>query len=114
MPDALRQQTDETAVPATSLAPPVAKKVPTERTHHGDTFVDDYEWLRDAESPETLAYLEAENAYTEARTAPLGDLREQIFEEIRSHTQETDLSVPYRMGAWWYYSRSHEDKQYGA
>jgi len=29
------------------VEPPVAKKVPTERTHHGDTFVDDYEWLRD-------------------------------------------------------------------
>ena len=60
--------------------PPVAKRVPHERTHHGDTFVDDYEWLRDKESPETLAYLEAENAYTEARTAHLepparGDLR---------------------------------------
>ena len=61
-------------------APPVAKRVPHERTHHGDTFVDEYEWLRDPESPETLAHLEAENAYTEARTAHLrqparGDLR---------------------------------------
>lgn len=99
---------------ATVATAPVAKRVPFERTHHGDTFVDDYEWLRDAESPETLAYLEAENAYTESRTAHLEGLRQQIFEEIRSHTQETDLSVPYRMGAWWYYGRSHEDKQYGA
>ena len=28
------------------LTPPVAKQVPTERTHHGDTVVDPYEWLR--------------------------------------------------------------------
>jgi oligopeptidase B len=112
MPDVQPQTMDESA-PAPAAAP-VAKKVPFERTHHGDTFVDDYEWLRDAESPETLAYLEAENAYTEARTAHLEHLREEIFEEIRAHTQETDLSVPYRMGGWWYYGRSHEDKQYGA
>ncbi len=96
------------------IAPPVAKRVPHERTHHGDTFVDEYEWLRDPESPETLAYLEAENAYTEARTAHLDGLREEIFSEIKAHTLETDLSVPYRIGDWWYYGRSHEDKQYGA
>lgn len=94
--------------------PPVAARVPTERTHHGDTFVDDYEWLRDPKSPDTLAYLHAENAYTEARTAHLEGLRGEIFEEIRSRTKETDLSVPSRKGDWWYYGRSHEDKQYGA
>ena len=102
------------AWPTSSAAPPTARRVPHERTHHGDTFVDDYEWLRDAEAPETLAYLEAENAWTEQRTAHLEELREQIFDEIRAHTQETDLSVPYRIGDWWYYGRSHEDKQYGA
>ncbi|MDX6316976.1 MAG: oligopeptidase, partial [Nocardioidaceae bacterium] len=80
--------------------PPVASRVPTERTHHGDTVIDDYEWLRDAENPETLAYLEAENAYAESRTAHLAGLREEIFSEIRAHTLETDLSVPYRLGGW--------------
>jgi len=96
-----------------ALTPPVAKKVPAERTFHGDTFVDDYEWMRDKESPDTLAYLEAENAYTEARTAHLAGLRDTIFEEIRSRTKETDLSVPSRIGSWWYYGRSLEGKQYG-
>lgn len=96
-----------------SIEPPVANKVPVKRTHHGDTVVDDYEWLRDKDSPETLAYLEAENAYTEARTAHLADLRETLFEEIRSRTKETDLSVPSRIGQYWYYSRSIEGKQYG-
>ena len=94
--------------------PPVARRVPTERTHHGDTVADEYEWLRDKDDPATVEYLEAENAWTEQRTAHLAGLRDTIFEEIRSRTQETDLSVPYRMGDWWYYGRSHEDKQYGA
>jgi oligopeptidase B len=95
------------------MEPPIAKKVPTTRTFHGDSVVDEYEWLRDKDSPDTVAYLEAENAYTEQATAHLADLRERLFEEIRSRTQETDLSVPSRIGAYWYYSRSLEGKQYG-
>jgi oligopeptidase B len=92
---------------------PRAKKVPVARTFHGDTVVDEYEWLRDKESPDTVAYLEAENAYTEQATAHLAGLRETLFEEIRTRTKETDLSVPSRIGSYWYYSRSLEGKQYG-
>jgi oligopeptidase B len=96
-----------------ATTPPTAAKHPTTRTHHGIDFVDNYEWLRDKESPETLAYLEAENAYTEEQTAHLAPLRERLFEEIKSRVQETDLSVPVRMGQWWYYTRTHEGSQYG-
>ncbi|WP_280401081.1 S9 family peptidase [Nocardia carnea] len=96
-----------------AVTAPAAKTVPQERVHHGDRFVDDYEWLRDKENPEVIAYLEAENAYTEAQTAHLAPLREKIFDEIKSRTQETDLSVPTRLGEYWYYSRSYEGKQYG-
>lgn len=98
---------------AAAAVAPTAKTVPFERVHHGDRFVDEYEWLRDKENPEVIAHLEAENAYTEARTAHLAPLREKIFDEIRSRTQETDLSVPARLGEYWYYSRSYEGKQYG-
>ncbi|HET7735142.1 MAG TPA: S9 family peptidase [Nocardioidaceae bacterium] len=95
------------------VTPPVAKKVPHERVHHGDTFLDNYEWLRDKESPETIAYLEAENEYTKARTDHLEDLRETLFQEIKSRTKETDLSVATRIGNYWYYGRTVEGKQYG-
>jgi oligopeptidase B len=105
-------QTSPTA-PSVAVEPPQAKKVPQVRTFHGDTVVDEYEWLRDKESPDTIAYLEAENAYTEAATAHLSDLREALFEEIRTRTKETDMSVPSRIGSYWYYSRSVEGKQYG-
>ncbi len=98
--------------PAAALVPPVARRVPSERSHHGDVFVDEYEWLRDKASPDTIGYLEAENEYTESRTAHLQGLRERLFEEIRSRTQETDLSVPVRMGGFWYYSRTTEGEQY--
>ncbi|WP_068155253.1 S9 family peptidase [Rhodococcus phenolicus] len=94
-------------------APPVAKTVPFERTHHGHTFVDEYEWLHDKESPEVVAYLEAENAWTDQQTADLAPLRGKIFDEIKSRTQETDMSVPTRLGDWWYYARTAEGQQYG-
>ncbi|WP_416901605.1 S9 family peptidase [Micromonospora echinospora] len=97
----------------TETPAPVAKRVPTERVHHGDTVVDEYAWLADKDAPETIAHLTAENGYTEARTAHLADLRATLFEETRRRTQETDLSVPARKGGYWYYSRSVEGQQYG-
>ncbi|QZA07254.1 S9 family peptidase [Mycolicibacter heraklionensis] len=93
--------------------PPSAKRVDSTRTHHGDVFVDSYEWLRDKSDPAVIAHLEAENAYTDAATAHLEPLRQAIFDEIKARTKETDLSVPARRGDWWYYARTFEGKQYG-
>jgi oligopeptidase B len=95
------------------MNPPIAKRVDTRREHHGDVFVDPYEWLRDKTNPDVIAYLEAENAYTDEQTANLAPLRQRIFDEIKARTKETDLSVPTRRGDWWYYGRSFEGKQYG-
>ncbi|NLU82315.1 S9 family peptidase [Rhodococcus sp. HNM0569] len=97
---------------AQRIEAPIAKRVPNPREHHGHTFVDEYEWLRDKEDPEVVAYLEAENAYTDQQTAHLAPLREKVFGEIKARTQETDMSVPIRMGDWWYYGRTEEGKQY--
>jgi oligopeptidase B len=94
------------------LSSPVAERRPLTRTHHGDDVVDAYEWLRDREDPAVIEHLEAENAYTDARLDRLEPLRATIFGEIKSRTKETDLSVPSREGAWWYYSRTQEGKQY--
>ncbi len=98
---------------AASAHPPVAAREPQPRRHHGDEFLDDYEWLRAKDEDRVTAHLEAENAYTDARTAHLAPLRSQIFEEIKGRTLETDLSVPSRRGQWWYFSRTVEGKQYG-
>jgi len=95
------------------MNPPIAKRVDTRREHHGDVFVDPYEWLRDKANPDVVSYLEAENAYTDEQTAHLAPLRQRIFDEIKARTKETDLSVPTRRDDWWYYGRSFEGKQYG-
>lgn len=94
------------------VTPPIAKRGNHRREHHGDVFIDPYEWLRDKDDPEVIAYLEAENAYTEDATAHLEPLRQKIFDEIKARTKETDLSVPMRRAGWWYYARSFEGKQY--
>jgi oligopeptidase B len=101
----------------TTPQPPTADRRPHLRTHHGDTVTDHYEWLRDKEDPEVIAHLEAENRYTEARTAHLADLADAVFGEIKARTQETDLSVPSYAshrggGAYWYYSRTLEGSEY--
>jgi oligopeptidase B len=95
-----------------STQPPAVKRAPAQRTHHGDTIVDDFAWLTAKDDPETIAFLVAENAYTEAMTAGQEDLRQAIFGEIKSRTKETDLSVPVRDRGWWYYARTVEGKQY--
>jgi oligopeptidase B len=94
------------------LSPPVAKRVPHVRTFHGDEVVDEYAWLIQRDDPDTIAYLEAENAYTEAQTVHTKALQDEIFEEIKARTLETDLSVPVRRGEWWYYTRTVEGQQY--
>jgi len=93
---------------------PVAAKRPVTTTHHGRTRTDEFDWLREKDDPEVIAYLEAENAYTEARTAHLAPLRQQLFDEVKARTLETDLSVPTRNRGYWYYGRSFEGKEYGA
>ena len=102
----------DTSQDAVAGAPPVAKKIPFERKHHGDTVIDHYEWLRDKEDPEVIAFLEQQNEYTTAHTADLADLRADIYSEIKGRTQETDMSVPTRRGQYWYYARTEEGKQY--
>ena len=80
------------------LEPPVAKRIPVATVRHGHEVVDEYAWLRDRDDPDTVPYLEAENAFTTEWFAPLADLQETLFQEIKGRILETDLSVP---GAPW-------------
>ncbi|MFI5505163.1 S9 family peptidase [Corynebacterium kutscheri] len=96
-----------------TLQPPQAPIHPFTRSVHGIDFVDNYEWLREKESPATIAYLEEENAYTEQETAHLAELKDNIFQEIKTRTKQTDMSVPSRSGDFWYYGRIEEGMSYG-
>ncbi len=97
---------------ASPLAPPVAPRHPTTTVRHGETLPDDYAWLRQKEDPAVRAYLEAENSWADAWLAPTAAMQEQLYQEMLGRIRETDLSVPYRKGDWWYYTRTEEGKQY--
>jgi oligopeptidase B len=96
----------------TEIAPPVAAVHHKETPIHGHTLVDDYAWLRERENPEVIAYLEAENAYTAAVLEPTAEVQKKLYGEMLSHIKETDVSVPFRDGQYWYYSRTEEGSQY--
>lgn len=92
--------------------PPVAAERPRVDTLHGDVRVDPYFWLRNREDPATIAYLEAENAYTDSAMAHTQALQETLYQEILGRIQQTDLSVPTREGGYHYYSRTVEGQSY--
>ena len=79
---------------------------------HGDVFEDPYEWMRERDSPQVREYAKAQNRYCEQRTARLSGLRHTLFDELKSHVQETDMSVPTRIHRYWYFTRMQEGSQY--
>lgn len=94
------------------MQPPVAQQRPVIRELHGTAVTDDYAWLRNRDDPDVVSYLTAENTFTDTATAHLAGLRDEIFNEIRSRVQETDLSAPTKRGNFWYGRRTQEGKQY--
>jgi oligopeptidase B len=93
-------------------SPPRAEQRPHALISHGDERSDPWFWLNDREDPAVLAYLEAENAFTDESLAPLTPLRETLFAEMKARILETDMSVPSRRGPWWYYGRTEEGQNY--
>jgi oligopeptidase B len=100
------------AQPTEAPKPPVAKKQPHVTEIHGLKLQDDYFWFRDKANPEVRAYLEAENAYTDAVMKPTLPLQKKLYDEMLSRIKETDVNVPYKEGNYFYYSRTETGKQY--
>lgn len=91
---------------------PVAAQRPRLLEIHGDRRTDDYYWMRDRDDPAAIAYLEAENAYTQAQMQHTEALQKRLYDQMLGRIQETDLSVPYRYGDYFYYGRTEEGKAY--
>lgn len=93
-------------------APPLAKIIPHELTAHGHTRVDNYYWLNDRENTEVIAYLQAENDYTKSFLKHTETLQQQLFDEMLGRIQQTDISVPYKLNGYYYYTRFEEGQEY--
>ena len=107
----------ESVSKAAPKSPPVAEKREHSVTHHGITLTDPYAWLRDQSYPtvddkDVLDYLNAENAWFEARMAPHKALTEDLFKEMRARIKEDDSTVPQKDGDWLYWSEFEEGAQY--
>jgi oligopeptidase B len=96
----------------TILNPPVARREPVEHVLHGDRRVDHYDWLRHKENPGVIEYLKAENAYTDAILKSTEGFQEELYQEMLGRIQQTDLSVPYKLRGYLYFTRTEEGKQY--
>ncbi|GAB4285590.1 MAG: oligopeptidase B [Oscillatoriaceae cyanobacterium] len=68
--------------------------------------------MRDRTAPQLSAYLEAENAYTRLMMQDTETLQTLLYEEMLDRLEETELSVPYRIGDFYYYSRTEAGKNY--
>ncbi len=91
---------------------PHAPQREQELLFHQDVRSDPWYWLRFIEDAETLEYLEAENAYTDAVMAPTEDLQEALYLEMRGRIKEDDSTVPVKDGDFYYYIRFEEGGQY--
>src|SRR5271163_4795604 len=95
-----------------AVQPPTARRQETATTVHGHRLADDYAWLREKDNPEVIAFLERENAYTRAVMKPTEELQAKLYAEMIGHIKETDISVPFRDGNYFYYSRTEQGAQY--
>jgi len=92
--------------------PPVARIEPTKLQGVDDVRIDNYYWLEKRDSPEVLAYLKAENAYADSLLAPTKPLEEKLYKEIIGRVKPNDVTVPYKIGDYFYYTRYEEGGEY--
>jgi oligopeptidase B len=92
--------------------PPVADKIAKELTIHGHTRIDNYYWMNDRENPDVIAYLEAENAYLEAKMGFTKGFQDELFNEMRGRIKEDDTSAPTFSNGYFYYTRFEVGNEY--
>src|SRR5260370_31082884 len=106
--------TDASANQSAHPQPPIAARRPVEHCLHGDLRIDDYAWLRQKENPEVIRHLEAENGYSQAVLRPTEAFQEKLYQEMLSRIQQTDLTVPYELRGYSYFTKTIEGLQYTA
>lgn len=95
---------------------PIAKTKPVTHSAHGETWVDEYHWLRAdnwqecVRDPQQLptdirAYLNAENTWYDEHMQSTQALQKTLIEEMKSRIAPDDESVPSVDGPWRYWQR---------
>ena len=93
-------------------AVPVAPATRTTFAAFGRERVDEYDWLRNRNDPRVTAYLDAENAYADARLQPIKPLVEELTAELKGRSAQADATVPTLINGYLYERRFSEGAQY--
>lgn len=94
------------------MKPPVARKIPTILSQHGDTRVDNYFWLNERENPEVISYLKKENSYCNYALKSTKKFQERLYLEMKSRMKEEESTAPYFKNGYWYYERYEKKKEH--
>jgi oligopeptidase B len=100
------------AVEPAVRAVPIAPVVPKTFKAFGDVRIDNYDWLRDRNDPRVVSYLDAENAYANARLEPIKPLVDELAAELKAREAQEDASVPATYAGYVYQHRFSQGAQY--
>lgn len=103
--------------------PPIAARIQSECSAHGEQWIDDYAWLKadnwqeaiedPAKLPAHIAdYLNAENEYHDRATAHLAPLHDELIDEMRGRMADRIESTPARDGPYKYSFRFAENAEH--
>lgn len=99
-----------------SMPEPLAKIEPYSFKIHGETYTDNYSWLKDTKAPKSnkpvMEYLRAENAYEENYNIPLKKGQRTIYKQLVSSIENNTTSLPTKENGYLYYSKFTEDDEY--
>jgi len=85
-------------------APPATETKPVTEDLHGVSVTDPYRWLEDQQSPETRAWIERENAYTDQI---LGDLpsKQRFADRVKALLATDQMSIPFVRGGRYFFTK---------
>ena len=78
-------------------------------THHGVEIADPYRWLEDQESPETRAWIDAQNAYTDSLLGSLPG-RDALRARAAAVLERDTIGLPNERGGRYFFSLRRADQ----
>ena len=112
----LEKQFKDKHVRNDSMPAPIAKKEQLTYKIHGETYTDNYAWLKDTKAPkqnaDVMDYLHQENKYADNYFIPLRKMQREIYRQLVSDIEKNTTSLPVKKNGYMYYSKYSEDDEY--
>jgi len=112
----LEQQFRDKHIRNDAMPAPIAEIKPSSFKIHGETYTDNYAWLKDTKAPQhnkaVMEYLRQENKYTENYNIPLKKAQRIIYQNLVQTVEKNTSSLPVEKNGYSYYSSYTEDDEY--